>query len=254
MTIRKILAWGVHFYTALGLVAAAGIAVLLVQGGAESFRQAFILMVVATLIDTTDGWLARQAKVEEFTPGFDGRRLDDLIDFHTYTTLPLLLIWRAELLPPPLTWWLLLPLLASAYGFSQAQAKTTDHFFLGFPSYWNVVAIYLYTLRPPTWVALSVIVALALLTFVPARYLYTTHGGRFSRTTNWFGAVWAAVLLVMLARLPAVSRWLVLASLSFPIYYLGLSWAISLSYWRGQRKLAATAVAEIKTRMEEAFD
>ena len=254
MTIRKILAWGVHLYTSLGLVAAAGIAVLLVRGGAESFRQAFILMVVATVIDATDGWLARRARVEEFTPGFDGRRLDDLIDFHTYTTLPLLLIWRVELLPPHLTWWLLLPVLASAYGFSQAQAKTADHFFLGFPSYWNVVAIYLYTLAPPAWVSLGVIVALALLTFVPARYLYTTHGGRFSRVTNWFGAVWAIVLLVILARLPAVRRWLVLASLSFPIYYLALSWAISFNYWCGQRQLAATAAAEIKTKMKEVFE
>jgi phosphatidylcholine synthase len=251
MIIRKIFAWAVHFYTALGLVAAAGIAVLLVRGGAESFRQAFILMITATVIDATDGWLARKARVEEFAPTFDGRRLDDLIDFHTYTTLPLLLIWRAEILPPHLAWWLLLPLLASAYGFSQAQAKTADHFFLGFPSYWNVVALYLYALAPPSWVSLSSIVVLALLTFVPARYLYTTHGGRFSRLTNWFGIAWAVSLLVILLRLPDVTRWLVLISLSFPIYYLGLSWVISLRYWRSQRRRATTPV-EIK--MEEAFD
>ena len=43
---RTALAWSVHFYTALGLVAAAGIAVLIVRGGAESFRWAFVLMLV----------------------------------------------------------------------------------------------------------------------------------------------------------------------------------------------------------------
>lgn len=245
MSSRKILAWGVHFYTSLGLIAAAGIAVLLVRGGAASFRQAFMLMVVATVIDTTDGWLARKAKVTEVTPNFDGRRLDDLIDFHTYTTLPLLLIWRAELLPASWGWWLLLPLLASAYGFSQVQAKTTDHFFLGFPSYWNVVAIYLYTLAPPAWFSLTTLLALALLTFVPVRYLYTTQGGRFSRGTNWFGAVWAVTLLIILLRLPNAPRWLVLVSLIFPGYYLVLSWALTFSYWRTRRTQAATATTSI---------
>ena len=38
------------------------------------------------------------------------------------------------------------PVLASAYGFAQTDAKTDDDFFLGFPSYWNVVAIYLWLL------------------------------------------------------------------------------------------------------------
>ena len=145
------LAWAAHAYTALGLVAAAGMAVLIVNGGDRSFRSAFVLMMVATAIDATDGWLARTARVKEVLPGFDGRALDDLIDFQTYTTLPLFLLWRANTLPDGLAWLLLLPLLSSAYGFSQVQAKTDDGFFLGFPSYWNIIAFYLYVLHPPTW-------------------------------------------------------------------------------------------------------
>src|SRR5947208_10529216 len=106
----QVLAWGVHFYTALGLVAAAGIAVLIVRGGSASFRWAFALMLLATLIDATDGTLARRVRVKEVLPGFDGRRLDDLVDFLTYTCLPLLLLWRAEILPEVSSWWLLAPL------------------------------------------------------------------------------------------------------------------------------------------------
>src|SRR5213078_2309604 len=117
MQIRKIFAWGVHLYTATGLVAAAGMVVLIVRGGDDSFRAALGLMVLATLIDATDGWLARRARVKEFAPSFDGRRLDDLIDFQTYTSLPLLLIWRAGLLGDESPAWLLAPLLASVYGF-----------------------------------------------------------------------------------------------------------------------------------------
>jgi len=234
MTLEKFLAWSVHLYTALGLVAAAGIAVLLVRGGEESFRQAFGLMIAATVIDTTDGWLARRARVKEVTPNFDGRRLDDLIDFQTYTSLPLLLIWRAEILPGEQAWWLLLPLLASAYGFSQTNAKTPDGFFLGFPSYWNIVALYMYLLRPPVWITLSLLIGLSILTFIPARYLYTTRGGPFSRLTNLFGAVWAVMLALILARVFDEPRPLALISLAFPIYYLALSWALTLRDWRGR--------------------
>src|SRR5262245_22792950 len=183
--VKKFLAWCVHAYTALGLVAAAGIAVLTVRGGPESFRGAFVLMLVATLIDATDGTLARWVRVKEVLPGFDGRRLDDLIDFLNYTFLSLLLLWRAEVLPAGWDWLLLVPLVASAYGFSQTAAKTDDGFFLGFPSYWNLVAFYLYALRPlPGWFAAGVLLLFAGLTFVPLRYLHTSHPGRLNRLTN----------------------------------------------------------------------
>jgi phosphatidylcholine synthase len=240
--IHWLLAWCVHFYTALGLLAASGIAVLIVRGGTDSFRWAFVLMVVAVLIDATDGALARRLRVKEILPGFDGRRLDDLTDFLNYTCLPLLLLWRAEILPAGLAWCLLIPILASAYGFCQVSAKTSDGYFLGFPSYWNVVAFYLYILQPPTWFSLTVIVVLALLTFVPSRYLYPTQRGKLNRFTNLLGTLWAGFPVWILITLPPDSAsgespqvqlaWL---SLFFPLYYLLVSWAITLRLWRNRR-------------------
>lgn len=227
-----LLAWAAHAYTALGLVCAAGIAALIVRGGDEAFRGAFLLMVLATLIDATDGWFARRARVKEVTPGFDGRRLDDLIDFLTYTCLPLLLLWRAGVLAPLSPWWLLAPLIASAYGFCQVQAKTDDNYFLGFPSYWNVVALYVYVLPLPAAWILSVLLFFAGLTFVPARYLYPSRGGR-----SWFvlafGAAWAVALGAILWLWAGAPPALVLGSLAFPAYYLAASWAVSARRWFG---------------------
>lgn len=234
--LRKFLAWCVHLYTASGLLAAAGIAVLIVRGTDDAFRLAFALMLLATFIDSTDGWLARRARVKEVVPGFDGRRLDDLVDFHTYTTLPLLLVWRAGILGPGCQWFLLLPLLASAYGFSQVDAKTDDGFFLGFPSYWNIVALYLYLLRPPAWLALAAIIALSLLTFVPSLYLYPSQRGPFSRLTNVLGIIWALLLLLILWRWREAPRVLALISLGFPLYYMAISWALTLWRWRDKLK------------------
>ena len=234
MKLKVILAWSVHFYTALGLVVAAGMVVLIVRGGDGSFRTALGLMVLATLIDSTDGWLARRARVKEFAPSFDGRRLDDLIDFQTYTTLPLLLVWRADILNDGQAWLLLLPLLASAYGFSQVNAKTDDGFFLGFPSYWNIVAFYLYLLSPPAWVSLTIIFVLSILTFIPWRYLYPSQRAPYSLLTNLLAFLWVILLLMSLARVPDYDV-LLLISLAFPIYYMLMSWALTLRLRRDRR-------------------
>ena len=229
---KRALAWGVHLFTALGLVAAAGMAVLIVRGGDDSFRGAFALMWLATLIDAADGSLARMARVNEVLPGFDGRRLDDIIDFQTYTSLPLLLLWRAGLLGE----WsavLLLPLLASAYGFCQSDAKTEDGYFLGFPSYWNIVAFYGYFLTPPAWLAAAVIAILAFLTFVPVRYLYTTQPGRLSVIANLLAVPWAVLLVAILLTGSELRRVLTLVSLYFPVFYMAVSWWMT---WRRVRK------------------
>jgi phosphatidylcholine synthase len=242
------LAWCVHVYTALGLVAAAAITVLLVSGGPNAFRWSFLLMLVATAIDSTDGTLARRIRIKDVLPGFDGRKLDDLTDFLTYTFLALLLIWRAGILPAGQEGWLLLPLLASAYGFCQVEAKTPDGYFLGFPSLWNVVAFYLYVLRPPGWFSLAVVIVLSVLTFVPTRYLYpSSKPGILNVASNILGGLWTALLVWILWNMPSEGRpesntaagsvrWLTLVSLFYPVYYLGASWAVSIRMWLAQRR------------------
>ena len=244
--LRTFLGWCVHFYTALGLVAAAGMAVLLVREPPD-FRGAFVLMLVAVVIDATDGTLARKARVKEVVPGFDGRRLDDIVDFLTYTCLPLLLVWRARLLPAGCEPCLLLPLLASAYGFCQVSAKTDDGYFLGFPSGWNLVAFYLYVLQPmPGWLSVGLVVGLALLTFVPTRYLYPSQPGRLNRLTSFLAAGWVVLLVLILWHLPAEvpgpdyppdhpARVLAVLSLYFPVWYMAASWLVSWRIWRKRR-------------------
>jgi len=58
---------------------------------------------------------------------------------------------------------------------------------------------------------------------VPIRYIYPSRTTIWPVATNLLGAVWAAMVLVILWRYPQVSRWLVLASLAYPVYYFALS-------------------------------
>lgn len=234
--LARVLAWGVHLYTAMGLVLAAAIAVLLVRGGPDAFRWSFVLMLVATVVDATDGTLARRVGVKRVLPNFDGRKLDDLTDFLNYTFLPLLLVWRAGVLPAEQQGWLLLPLLASAYGFCQIEAKTDDGYFLGFPSHWNAVAFYIYVLPVPGWLALGSLVAFALLTFVPTRYLYPSQPGLLNMLSTVLGVAWAAMVACILWRWPAgrspasdpATTSLALVSLFYPAFYMTASWVITL--------------------------
>src|SRR6266571_3735296 len=105
MSVSLFLAWLVHLYTALGAVVAFFAVICIEQG---RFQEAFGLMSLAVAIDATDGTFARAVRVN-LLPSQDA------------------------------SWLAALPLVASAYGFCQKEAKTADHFFRGFPSYWNVV-------------------------------------------------------------------------------------------------------------------
>lgn len=140
-------------------------------------------------------------------------------------------------------WVLVVALVARAYGFCQVNAKTADGYFVGFPSYWNIVAFYLYVLSMPSWLAAALILVLAGLTFVPSYYLYPSRGATLSRLTSFLGGVWVVVLLWVLWELPTHDppadaraaennfRW-ALVSLLYPIYYMAVSWALTLRRWR----------------------
>ena len=152
-------AWLVHLYTASGALFAFASTAAVFD---SRYRDAFLLMGAATCVDATDGLLARAVRVRERLPHIDGARIDDTVDYLTFVFLPMLLLYQAGALPAG--WGLAivsLVLVASMYGFVAPDAKTEDHFFTGFPSYWNIVAFYLYVAALPGAVNAAILVLLA---------------------------------------------------------------------------------------------
>ena len=219
LVIRLLLAWAVHFLTASGAVL--GVVALLAVAQGE-FPRAALLMLAALAIDSVDGTLARRFRVAEVLPGFDGRRLDDLVDYLNYVIVPAVFMIASGALP---SWgWAALPVLASAYGFSQEQAKTEDHFFLGFPSYWNVVAIYLWQLELAPSLSVALVTALAAAVFIPLRYVYPSRTHALWRTTYAGAVLWLlAISAAIIWPRPLSEIRLVEISLLFPAYYIGIS-------------------------------
>jgi phosphatidylcholine synthase len=217
--LRVGLAWAVHGFTASGAVL--GVLALLATAAGD-YQRAALLMLAALFVDAVDGSLARAARVAEVLPGFDGRRLDDLVDYLNYAVVPAVFMVASG----AVTGWgfAALPVLASAYGFSQVDAKTEDHFFLGFPSYWNVVAIYLWGLGIAPEIGNAVIALLAAAVFVPLKYVYPSRMTALRKTTNLGGALWLALTAVAVGfreRLAGVP--LLELTLVYPAYYLGVS-------------------------------
>lgn len=215
------LAWLVHFYTASGAVLAFAAALAAFDG---RFRDAFLLLIASTVVDATDGMLARRAGIPKATPGFDGARLDDIVDYLTFVFVPMLILYRAGNLPDAWGFWVVAGvLLASGYGFASLDAKTSDYFFTGFPSYWNIVALYLHAAGMSPVVNAAVLLALVAMVFVRIGYVYPSRTPVLRGLTNLLGAVWGCLMLAVTWLLPDVPRPLLAASLFFPVYYTILS-------------------------------
>ena len=216
-----LLAWLVHLYTASGLVLAllATLAVL-----DHDYRTAFLWLAVQVIVDATDGLFARAVGVKERIPWFNGAKLDDVVDYLTYVFVPALFVWESQIVPPRLALAIASAmLLASGYCFNRDDAKTADHFFTGFPSYWNIVVLYLWIAAWPPRVNAAILIALIVLVFVPVKYIYPSRMPVWRLPTNVLGAVWGALILTMLWEYPAVSRPVYLASWIYPVYYLVVS-------------------------------
>ncbi|HWI16908.1 MAG TPA: CDP-alcohol phosphatidyltransferase family protein [Vicinamibacterales bacterium] len=216
-----ILAWIAHLYTATGIVLALLATALTF---AHNFRGAFIYLVLATIVDATDGWLARAARVKERLPGFDGALMDNIIDYQTYVFIPALIVWQANLVPAAFPVCAAM-LISSLYGFCRTDAKVEagDYYFTGFPSYWNIVVVYLYVGGLPPSVNAAILVALAVLVFVPIRYIYPSRTRALQVPTLALGTMWSILFAWMIWRLPDTDGPWTMLSLIYPVYYTALS-------------------------------
>ena len=219
-------AYAVHVYTASGVALAFWAAAEICSASPDP-RLVLLLFAGAVLIDASDGPLARRWHVKRWAAAIDGRTIDDIVDYLTYTFLPLLLVWRMGWLPEPGALWVVPALIASLFGFSNVAAKDEGGgFFLGFPSYWNVVALYAGVLHPlyGPWPNAVLLLALAALTLAPVGFLYPNLAPRPWKLPVIAGAVaWLAVLLAMLVDFPRPAPWLVWLSLAYPAFYTALS-------------------------------
>ncbi|WP_310528061.1 CDP-diacylglycerol O-phosphatidyltransferase [Nocardioides sp.] len=214
--------WLVHAYTASGVVLAFLTVIAVMDGDIE---RALWLGLATMVVDGTDGMLARFVQVKRWVPWFDGALLDNIVDYLTYVFTPMVLLWSAGYLGEGTSATVLaaIPLVASAYQFCRVDAKTDDHLFLGFPSYWNIAAFYVIVLDlRPTSVAVLLMVC-AVLVFVPIGYVYPSRTTTLQRPTLALTALWLVSYAVLLTQVPDPGVVWLAISLAYVVYYVVLS-------------------------------
>jgi phosphatidylcholine synthase len=227
----------VHAYTATGAV----LALLMVHFAYEGEVRAVLwLFLAAMVVDGSDGFLARHFEVKTVMPGFDGALLDNIVDYMTYAFAPMVLLWANGYLPDGVLGGVVaaVPLLASCYQFCRSDAKTDDHFFLGFPSYWNVVAFYAIVAGFGIGLTTLVIVVCTVLVFVPVKYLYPSRTEKLWYLNMALSVLWMAVYAVIVALMPDQPTWLIVLSLIYPVYYVGVSLWLTVTFRGGDRRPA----------------
>lgn len=224
---RRLAAWLVHLFTASGAVFGllTFYAICL-----EQYVLAFWFMGAAMIVDSVDGILARRAQTKVAAPRVDGALLDNIIDYVNYVMAPAFFLLISGLLPPGWSFaGVSIIVLASAYQFTQPEAKTEDHFFKGFPSYWNIIVFYLFFWQTPPWVNLIIVLALAVLVFVPIKYVYPsrldylTHNRWLRRAMLVATLLWGAATAALLWIYPQTNFVLVTLSILYIILYISIS-------------------------------
>jgi phosphatidylcholine synthase len=185
-------------------------------------------MAAAIAIDSSDGPLARMLEVRRRIPQFDGAMLDNVVDYLNYVLAPVFLMLRAGILHPGYGALGLagFVMVASGYGFCHVDAKTDDNYFRGFPSYWNLVAFYLFCLGLGPLANAIIVAVLAVMVFVPIKYIYPNRTSPLRTLTLTLAIAWAVVTLAMLPALPHHNPILLYASLAFIAYYFVMSFIL----------------------------
>ena len=193
---RTLAAFAVHVFTACGAACAL---LALIAAASADWTQMFLWLGVALIVDGVDGTFARHLHVAELLPRWSGDVLDFVVDYGTYVLVPAYAIATGGVLPSgaalPLG---LIVAVTGAIYFADRRMKTSDSYFRGFPALWNIVAFYLFLLKPAPWFAALAVLVLAAATFAP---IYFVHPVRVPR--------WRMVNLVALAfgRGSRSSRW-----------------------------------------------
>jgi phosphatidylcholine synthase len=226
-SVRRVLGWLVHAFTASGACVGM-LALLAIYEGNELL--ALWMMAASIFIDGIDGMFARLVRIKDVVPEIDGALLDNIVDFFNYTIVPCFFLLVTNLLPPAWRMVCVVAIIyASSYQFTQCDAKTSDHFFKGFPSYWNIAVIYLFFWQLAPITNMIVLLILTVLSFVPIKYVYPSRldyltSSRFMRYSMiFFTVLWGIATAGLLWLYPQTNHILVGISVGYVLVYMAIS-------------------------------
>jgi phosphatidylcholine synthase len=213
-------AFAVHVFTASGAACAL---LALLAAVRSDWPLMFAWLGIALVVDGVDGTFARRLRVREVLPRWSGDVLDLVVDILNYVFVPAYALTASGLLPQSLATSLgaLVVVTGSLY-FADRLMKTSDYYFRGFPALWNIAAFYLFLLKPAPWLSASIVVALAVLTFVPFHVIHPMRIAHLRALTLAALAAWGLLAVVAVAENLEPGYWIDTALSMLAIYFVGV--------------------------------
>jgi phosphatidylcholine synthase len=212
--------FSVHVLTASGAALALVALLEAVRGAWEAM---FLCLGIALIVDGIDGTIARGLKVTELLPRWSGDVLDLVVDFVTYVFVPAYAIAAGGLLPPGLGAPAgIVIVMTGAIYFADRRMKTADNYFRGFPALWNMVAFYLFVLKPAPWLAAGLVALLAVLTFVPFKFLHPFRVARLRVVSMGAVVLWSVLAAYALWRSLEPGVFVASGLVALAVYFLGV--------------------------------
>ncbi len=232
-------AWAVHAFTASGIVLGFLALLAILEGDRVGV---FIWLGLALFVDGIDGTLARQLRVHELTPQFDGTTLDNVIDYFNYVAVPAMMIYWFGFVPPGFELPATAAIMAvSLYTFCNTGVKSHDYYFVGFPALWNLVVLYFHVMQTGPWVNLGVIALCCVLTFVPWKYVHPFRVKDWRKVTLPMTVLWAATSVRLVLIDPESEKAIEASPAVFWLWVGASVYFLVLSLWRTFRPDASEA-------------
>jgi len=188
---------------------------------AAQWPKMFAWLGAALVIDGIDGSLARRVRTAEVLPRWSGDVLDFVVDFTTYVFVPAYAMVSSGLLPQSIALALgLIVIVTAALYFADRQMKTSDYYFRGFPALWNLVAFYLFVLKPAPWLAAAAVLLLAALTFAPLHFVHPVRVPRWRPLNVAVLLLWGVLAVCALMQNLAPPVWTAVLLAAIAIYFV----------------------------------
>jgi phosphatidylcholine synthase len=242
---RYLVAWAVHAFTA----SAAFVGLLtLVKIYQHDYKQALWFMAITIVIDALDGTLARLVHVKSVLPNLDGTLLDNIVDYVNYVITPCFFLYvKPDMLPPSLALMITMVIvITSSYQFCQSDAKTPDHFFKGFPCYWNIAVFYMFIFGTSMQTNAIILIILSVLIFVPIKYVYPsrldylTENKLLKLLMHVFSIIYGISSAMLLWSYPTMDPIFLTLSMGYVVLYL------LLSFYRTYSPMILSKIASYK--------
>lgn len=219
MNSKKLKAWGVHAFTASGIVFGLLALLAVIEGNTQ---MAFMWLGITLLVDGIDGTLARWCDVKKQVPEFDGVILDLVIDYLTYVFIPAIFIYYYTPLPEGTkTLSAAIILISSFFCFCNKNMKSADNYFVGFPATWNIVAFCYVVVSPPAWLSFLIIVLLAILSVVPIKFLHPFRVRKAMALNISFTTLWLITSAFLIIQYGHFEMWTLLLWWLSGFYFIG---------------------------------